>query len=108
MKSSRIFAMAALVALGAAPAVFGNVPAKVEMANGQVYECKIRWMPASKKYAVTMGSASGGQMEQQMSPSEISRKLVAPPAGWKELVAQVSKSPDAALPKLIQIVDETR
>ena len=53
MKSSRIFAMAALVALGAAPAVFGNVPAKVEMANGQVYECKIRWMPASKKYAIT-------------------------------------------------------
>ena len=47
MKCSRIFTMAALVALGAAPLAFADVPAKVEMDNGQIYECKLRWMPAS-------------------------------------------------------------
>ncbi len=107
MKSSRIFAMAALVALGAAPAVFGNVPAKVEMANGQVYECKIRWMPASKKYAITRAAGAGGAaVEQQVSPSDIVRKQIAPPAGWRELLQQASKAPDAALPRLLQLVDE--
>ena len=107
MKSSRIFAMAALVALGAAPAVFGNVPAKVEMTNGQVYECKIRWMPASKKYAITRAAGAGGAaVEQQVSPSAIVRKQIAPPAGWRELLQQASKSPDAAMPRLLQLVDE--
>ena len=108
MNSKRILwtTTAAVLCCGALTAAWADVPAKIELSNGNVIDkCTLRWMPASKKYAVTMGSASGGQMEQQMSPSEISRKLVAPPAGWKELVGQVSKSPDAALPKLMQIVE---
>lgn len=107
MKCSRIFTMAALVALGAAPLAFADVPAKVEMDNGQIYECKLRWMPASKKYAITRSAGAGGTaVEQQVSPSQIVRKQVAPPAGWRELIQQAGKSPAAALPRLLQLVDE--
>ncbi|MGI5869686.1 MAG: tetratricopeptide repeat protein [Kiritimatiellia bacterium] len=107
MKFSRLFTMAALVALGAAPVALGNVPARVEMANGQGYDCRIRWMPASKRYAITRPTGTGsGAMEQQVTPAEIVRKQVAPPPGWSALVQQAAKAPDAALPKLLQLVDE--
>lgn len=109
MKSSRIFAVAALAVLSAAPVAFGNVPAKVELANGQSFECRLRWMPASKKYAITRTSGAGvgvGAVEQQVDPSEIVRKQIAPPAGWRELLQQASRSPDAAVPRLLQLVDE--
>lgn len=97
----------AMVCCGAFSVARADVPAKVELSNGTVTECQLRWMPASKKYVIIRQAAGGGAaMEQQVSPSEIVRKQVAPPAGWKELMQLASKSPDAALPKLQQIVEE--
>ncbi len=95
----------AMLCCGAFTIARADVPAKVELSSG-VIECKLRWMPASKKYVIVRTAAGGGAMEQQVSPSEILRKQVAPPAGWNELVQLAYKSPDAALPKLLQIVDE--
>ncbi len=96
----------AMVCCGAFSLARADVPAKVELSNGTVVECRLRWMPASKKYVIIRPAAGGQAMEQQVSPSEIIRKQVAPPAGWRELLQLAAKSPDAALPKLQQIVDE--
>jgi len=85
--------------------VRADVLAKIELNSG-VIECKLRWMPASKKYVIIRSGPGGQAMEQQVSPSEILRKQVAPPPGWNELLALASKSPDAALPKFNRIVDE--
>lgn len=95
----------AMLCCGAFSVARADVPAKVELSSG-VIECKLRWMPASKKYVIVRTAPGGGAMEQQVDPSEILRKQIAPPAGWKDLLLLASKSPDAALPKLLQIVDE--
>lgn len=106
MKTRNVLNAAALAMLccGAFSAARADVPAKVELSSG-VIECKLRWMPASKKYVIIRG-VGGQAMEQQVNPSEILRKQIAPPAGWTDLLVLASKSPDAALPKLLQIVDE--
>ena len=95
----------AMLCYGAFSVARADVPARVELNSG-VIECKLRWMPASKKYVIVRTAPGGQAMEQQVDPSEILRKQVAPPAGWRELEQLVSKNPDAALPKLLQIVDE--
>ncbi len=106
MNTRSVLSAAALAMLccGAFSVARADVPAKVELSSG-VIECKLRWMPASKKYMIIRG-VGGQAMEQQVDPSEILRKQVAPPADWKELEQLVYKNPDAALPKLLQIVDE--
>lgn len=105
MNTKMILEVAAVVCCCAVSTSLADVAAKVELTNGNVVEGKLRWMPASKKYALTR-TVGGAAVEQQVTPSEIVRKQVAPPAGWRELVQQAAKSPDAALPKLLQTIDE--
>lgn len=105
MNAKMFLGIAAVVCCGAVSTSLADVAAKVELTNGNILECKLRWMPASKKYALTR-MVGGAAIEQQVSPSEILRKQVAPPPGWRELVQQASKSPDAALPKLLQMIED--
>lgn len=105
MNTKMFLGIAAVVCCGAVSTALADVAAKVELTSGTVVEGKLRWMPASKKYALTR-LAGGAAIEQQVSPSEIVRKQVAPPPGWRELVQLASKSPDAALPKLLQVIEE--
>ncbi len=100
-------AILAAAVCGACASARADVPARVELANGTVIEARLRWMPASKRYVIIRPAPGGGPaVEQQVQPSQIVRKQVAPPAGWRELVQQAAQSPDAAIPRLLRLVDE--
>lgn len=109
MKTQRFLKAALLAALccGLRSAALADVPARIELTNGTQIDCKLRWMPASKRYVIIRQAPGGGPaIEQQVEPSEIARKKIEPPAGWNELRQQAGQNPNAAIPQLLRIVDE--
>jgi len=109
MKTQRFLKAAMMAALccGVSVAALADVPARIELDNGNVIDCELRWMPASKRYVITRQPAGGGAaIEQQVTASQIVRKQIAPPAGWRELMVQAGQNPNAALPQLLRIVDQ--
>ncbi len=105
-----IFAIVTFVYCGAIQPALAQqvraVQAQVQHVNGTVIKGKLRWLPASRKYAVISVSEGGREIEQQWSPSEVAKMQVAAPQGWQALIKQASTSPDAALPKLNSIIRE--
>jgi len=108
MKTSKLIAIAAAAACCAvlSSAMAADVYAQMRRTNGQEVRGKVRWMPASKKYAVTVAQG-GTAMEQQWDPSEMEQLIVVPPPGWQDIMKTASSaSPDRALPALRSIIQD--
>lgn len=107
MKKTKLMLIAAAVyCLGMLPSMAIDVQARVQHVNGNIVTCKLRWLPASKEYMVITVTDAGRQVEQRWKPADIAQMVVAPPAGWQNVVKQVSESPDAALAPLKTIMSD--
>jgi hypothetical protein len=78
-----------------------EVKAKL-LIDGVETPCMLMWKPASKVYVVKQGN-----MTREISPDSIQAMVVAPPAGWDEIMKRVrSANPATAIPQLQKIMQE--
>lgn len=100
-KSQLIVSAAVFAAISA-----GAAPFKARLVRTQdpakTDNVLIRWMPADKRYMATF--PGGGEMP--VAVDDVVSLDVEPPQGWKQLIDQARKTPDAAMPALARIMDE--
>ncbi|MBQ2281672.1 MAG: hypothetical protein II332_02750 [Kiritimatiellae bacterium] len=78
-----------------------EVKAKIIL-EGIETPCMLMWKPASKVYVVKQGN-----MTREVSPESIQAMVVAPPAGWDEIMKRVrSANPATAIPQLQKVMQD--
>jgi tetratricopeptide (TPR) repeat protein len=93
--------VAALIAGMLVSVEAAEVKAKL-LIDGVETPCMLMWKPASKVYVVKQGN-----MTREVSPDSIQAMVVAPPAGWDEIMKRVrSANPVTAIPALEKIIQE--
>lgn len=103
LRFSTTLAAVALAAISAEGAPFRAKLVRVQDPS-KTENVLISWMPVDKRYLAAM--QGGGELN--VPVEDVVSLDVEPPQGWRQLVEQARKTPDAALPALMRIIDEYR
>lgn len=102
---TKIFAIAALALISAAPELSAQVAGRITNKEGKTFAGTIRWQPASKKYIIASKTQGGAAVNVELTPDKVKKIEVAKPAALDKAVADVKAGNTAsAIPVLEKIV----